>query len=79
MIRNKIGETFRIKPALPYLEVHLVDHCNLNCKGCGHFSLIGEVWFADLDKYVQDMSQLKRLFFINSRNKTIGRRTITAS
>jgi organic radical activating enzyme len=52
----------RIKPALAYLEVHLVDHCNLNCKGCGHFSPIADEWFADPDRFARDMRQLNRLF-----------------
>lgn len=25
---------------LNYLETSVVDHCNLNCKGCAHFSTI---------------------------------------
>lgn len=24
----------------PFLQIHLVEHCNLNCKGCAHFSPI---------------------------------------
>lgn len=26
------------KPVLRYIELHIVDFCNLNCKGCTHFS-----------------------------------------
>lgn len=26
------------KPVIPYLETHIMDSCNLNCKGCTHFS-----------------------------------------
>jgi len=62
MIIPTIGRALRIKPALAYLEVHLVDHCNLNCKGCGHFSPIADEWFADPDEFAQDMLQLKKLF-----------------
>ena len=29
------------------LEIHLVDHCNLNCGGCNHFSPIAKPWFID--------------------------------
>ena len=28
------------KPFLNYLEINIVDQCNLNCKGCAHFSNI---------------------------------------
>jgi hypothetical protein len=30
-------------------EIHLVDHCNLNCKGCDHFSPIAEKSFIDIN------------------------------
>jgi hypothetical protein len=55
-------KTFGIKLALAHLEVHLVDHCNLNCRGCDHFSPIADKWFADLKTYEQDLRQLKKLF-----------------
>lgn len=58
----KIGKVLRVKPALAYIEVHLVDHCNLNCKGCSHFSPIADKWFIDPNKYLRDIKQLKKLF-----------------
>jgi hypothetical protein len=51
-----------LKPHLSYLELHLTDHCNLNCKGCGHFAPIADKWFADLHDYERDLKQLQRLF-----------------
>jgi hypothetical protein len=57
-VRKKLG----LKPILPYFEYHLVDHCNLNCKGCSHFSPIREKKFADLNEYRSDLSQLQGLF-----------------
>jgi hypothetical protein len=50
------------KPTLPYVELHLTDHCNLNCRGCGHFSSIAEPWFADITAHDNDMKQLAKLF-----------------
>jgi MoaA/NifB/PqqE/SkfB family radical SAM enzyme len=52
------------QPVFPYIiETHLVDHCNLNCKGCSHFSpLVLGVVFTDPDVYKQDLLRLKRLF-----------------
>lgn len=42
-----------------YLEHHIVDHCNLNCAGCSHFSsLVEEPWFEDLDKFKEDFLTL---------------------
>jgi organic radical activating enzyme len=61
-ILEKIERLVGVKPPLLYLEFHLADHCNLNCKGCGHFSPIAEKKFADLNDYKRDMKQLQRLF-----------------
>lgn len=58
----RIAKPLRVKPSLSYLELHLVDHCNLNCKGCGHFSPLADPWFADLEEYSRDMLQLQKLF-----------------
>lgn len=33
------------------LEIHLVDHCNLNCGGCNHFSPIAKPWFIDIEHF----------------------------
>lgn len=40
------------------VEIHLAEHCNLNCFCCGHFSTIAEEEYADLFAYEKDMKQL---------------------
>ena len=46
---------------LPYLEFHVADHCNLNCKYCTHYSpLVTEPVFTDYDSFAEDLSGLKR-------------------
>lgn len=50
------------KPVLAYLEMHLVTHCNIKCKGCSQFSPIAEKWFADIADHEKDMKQLSVLF-----------------
>ncbi len=60
--RNQIRRTIRLKPVLPYLEMHVVDHCNLNCKGCSHFSPIADELFTDIDEFTNDLQQLSQLF-----------------
>ncbi|RJP85048.1 MAG: 4Fe-4S cluster-binding domain-containing protein [Desulfobacteraceae bacterium] len=52
------------KPSFPHiLETHLVDHCNLNCKGCSHFApLVKGKVFADVEIFNRDMERLKQLF-----------------
>lgn len=61
MIGSKMIQLFT-KPELSYLELHLTDHCNLNCKGCGHFSPLADKWFADISVFEKDMQRLAQLF-----------------
>ncbi len=49
-------------PVLGYLETNLVDHCNLNCKSCGHFSNIADKSFYDVSAFEKDMQRLAELF-----------------
>lgn len=60
------------KPRLDYLEFHLADHCNLNCKGCAHLSNITEPSFPDFDQYVKDMERLRELFWGIERIRLMG-------
>lgn len=52
----------RRKPVLYHFEVHITDHCNLNCKGCAHFSNLCKPTFADLDEFKADMRRMANLF-----------------
>ncbi|MBD5454987.1 MAG: radical SAM protein [Lachnospiraceae bacterium] len=48
-------------PYLSYLEYHVADHCNLNCKYCTHYSpLVNEPVFADFERFSSDLKQLKK-------------------
>lgn len=50
------------KPTLYHFEVHITDHCNLNCKGCAHFSNLCKPTFADLAEFESDMRRMAELF-----------------
>lgn len=43
-------------------EVHLAEHCNLNCRGCLHFSPLAHEEFADLNEFTRDLKRLSMLF-----------------
>lgn len=46
--------------ALSYLEFHVADHCNLNCKGCVHFSpLVEDEVFPNFAEVRADFLALK--------------------
>ena len=48
------------RPSLQF-EVHLVEHCNLNCKGCDNFSPLAQKEFLDSDEYKKDIRRLSEL------------------
>lgn len=43
-------------------EVHLVDHCNLNCQMCDHFSPLATPFYLEPQNFQNDISQLAYLF-----------------
>lgn len=46
---------------LPYLEYHVADHCNLNCKYCTHYSpLVPQPVYTEYERFAADLRQLKR-------------------
>lgn len=45
----------------PYLDIHLVDHCNLNCAGCLHYAPVAQKRTLDLDALEQDLAALSRV------------------
>jgi MoaA/NifB/PqqE/SkfB family radical SAM enzyme len=58
----KTTEANRLKPRkLLRLDVHLADHCNLNCKGCEHLSPLGEEKFLDIETFKRDCARLSEL------------------
>lgn len=39
--------------------MHIVDHCNLNCNCCNHFSPIADPWFIELEDFKNQLINLK--------------------
>jgi MoaA/NifB/PqqE/SkfB family radical SAM enzyme len=61
-LKMKIKSHKRLKPRkLLRFDVHLADHCNLNCKGCEHFSVIAKDKFLDVDIFKKDCERLSEL------------------
>ncbi|MDR1159509.1 MAG: radical SAM protein, partial [Syntrophomonadaceae bacterium] len=42
-------------------EVHITEHCNLNCKGCGHFSSLADEEFLDPASFEKDCACISKL------------------
>ena len=49
------------QPRLSYFVLNILDHCNLNCKGCDHFSPIAEKRFMSLQDIKNDLKQMSLL------------------
>ena len=52
----------QINDSVLNFEVNLVDHCNLNCHCCNHFSPIAEKYFLDCEEYERDISRIATLY-----------------
>jgi len=53
-ILNKPRRSFTI-------SVHIVEHCNLNCLGCSHYSCLAEESFLDITVFEKDCKRLSQL------------------
>ena len=47
---------------LEQVEMHIMDACNLNCRGCAHFSPIFDKTIPDFQKRIRDVRCLKEKF-----------------
>lgn len=45
--------------ALPFLQIHLTEHCNLNCRSCAHYSPIAEKEIISLKKLERSYKKLQ--------------------
>ncbi|WP_273212820.1 4Fe-4S cluster-binding domain-containing protein [Helicobacter rodentium] len=46
---------------LKLIEIHLAEHCNLNCFSCAHFSQLSPKHFPSLEQFSKDMQQLNSI------------------
>ena len=46
-------------------QTHLVEHCNLKCRGCYHFSPLAKEEYLSINEYEKDIEQLAKLFYGN--------------
>lgn len=50
------------KVVLPQAEIHVADFCNLNCKGCIHFSALFEDKIPNTESRLKDIKKLSQKF-----------------
>lgn len=46
---------------LENIEIHIVDHCNLNCASCDNFSPIANRWFITVESFKEQLEQLYKI------------------
>lgn len=67
-IRNPHKDSYFVeidtrRPWLNGFEYHVADHCNLNCKGCGHCAnLFNKASFGDIASYEKDLKRISELY-----------------
>lgn len=52
-------------PVLNRFHVYLVDHCNLNCIGCGHYSPLSDEKYLDINIFENDIKRISKLLTVN--------------
>lgn len=43
-------------------EIHLCEHCNLNCKGCDNYSPLAGEEYIDIHSFTRQLKQMRRIF-----------------
>lgn len=56
--RESFGNRLAQINTMRYLDIHVVDHCNLRCAGCLHFAPLAKKQFLDLEEYDRDLETL---------------------
>jgi MoaA/NifB/PqqE/SkfB family radical SAM enzyme len=54
------GKNLKRKKLLRF-EVHLTDHCKLNCKHCDHFSPVAKEKYLNVDSFERDCARISEL------------------
>ena len=65
---NQLLKKFVPKSFLDYVEIHLVEHCNLNCASCTHFCPLAEEYYLDIETFTKDLNRLADL-----TNRRVGK------
>ena len=65
----RITANQRLKPKKQLrFETDVVDHCNLNCKSCHHFSSVADQNFVKTEVFEKDFARLSQLAGRNNEN-----------
>ena len=61
ILDNKSQRNYLLRRELPIsINLHLTDHCNLNCKGCSHFAPIAKKYFLSENELILTLKRINR-------------------
>jgi MoaA/NifB/PqqE/SkfB family radical SAM enzyme len=61
MFVNILKQNIKKEEKLLYVEIHLNEHCNLNCAHCLHFCPLAKEEYCDLNAFEKDFKRLAEL------------------
>ena len=61
LLKNSVRRQLKSTVYDFHFEFHLVEHCNLKCAGCTHFSSIAGEEFLSLEEFEKDIRRLSEL------------------
>lgn len=60
-MRNQLLR-FVPRPYMEYLIFNILDHCNLNCKGCDHFACVADPYTVPYETVHNDIKRMAEIF-----------------
>ncbi len=60
-LKQKFEKMLKDEYKFKYFEIHLTEHCNLNCQSCFHFSPLADEEYTDINDFEKDFKRLSEL------------------
>lgn len=58
-----MSKNIRLPRQIDHFEIHLVDHCNLNCKSCLHYAPCADgTFYLSLEMWEKELIRIKEIF-----------------
>jgi len=71
LIAKWTRKNMKRKDFIPILHFHLVDHCNLNCRGCDNFSPLAPETYTEIEVFEADCRRIAELMGTRNRIREI--------
>jgi hypothetical protein len=61
IVSNIAKNQQKVHNYMNFVDINVVDHCNLNCKYCANFCALADEHYLDVESYTKDIEQLARI------------------